>query len=265
MDDHHPESQPTAKDRPLLEIQNVTKRFAGVVALDRVNMAIYPNERISLIGPNGSGKTTLFNCITGFYRPEEGQVIYKGTDITQTRPDEITLAGITRTFQNVRIFPSLTVAENLAISLQQHQEENFFHRIFHTGNIRQLDKETAEKVEVMLEMVGLTHLYNEPAASLVYGHRKLLEFACALIPDPDLVMLDEPAAGVNTAMVDQMKRYIMQFNQQGKTFLIVEHNMGVVMDISQRIIVLDYGEKIAEGTPAEIRENPRVGEAYFGK
>ena len=265
MGDRHQELQPGAKKSPLLEIRQVTKRFAGVLALDRVDMAIYPNERISLIGPNGSGKTTLFNCITGFYRPEGGQVIYKGADITHERPDEISLAGIARTFQNVRIFPSLTVAENLAISLQQHQEEKFFNRIFHTGNIRRLDRETADKVDVMLGMVGLAHLGDERAASLVYGHRKLLEFACALIPDPDLIMLDEPAAGVNTAMVDEMKQYIMQFNQQGKTFLIVEHNMGVVMDISQRIVVLDYGEKIAEGTPAEIRENPRVGEAYFGK
>ena len=265
MDDHHHNPETTSQGNPLLEIRQLTKRFSGVVALHQVDMAIYPHERISLIGPNGSGKTTLFNCITGFYRPEEGQVIYKGKEITHERPDEISLRGITRTFQNVRIFPSLSVAENLAISLQQHQEDNLFNRIFHTGNIRHLDKETAEKVEVMLGMVGLAHLGDERAASLGYGHRKLLEFACALIPDPDLIMLDEPAAGVNTAMVDQMKRYIMQFNQQGKTFLIVEHNMGVVMDISQRIVVLDYGEKIAEGTPAEIRENPRVGEAYFGK
>jgi branched-chain amino acid transport system ATP-binding protein len=262
MHNHH---QKTGQAYPLLEIRQLTKRFAGVVALDRVDMAIYPHERISLIGPNGSGKTTLFNCITGFYRPEEGQVLYKGTNITHKRPDEISLRGITRTFQNVRVFPSLSVAENLAISLQQHQEENLFNRIFHTGNIPRLDKVTAEKVDMMLAMVELSHLHDEQAASLVYGHRKLLEFACALIPDPDLIMLDEPAAGVNTAMVDQMKRYIMQFNQQGKTFLIVEHNMGVVMDISQRIVVLDYGEKIAEGTPAEIRDNPRVGEAYFGK
>jgi branched-chain amino acid transport system ATP-binding protein len=265
MDDLYQKPGPTAQESPLLEIRQVTKRFAGVLALDRVDMAIYPHERISLIGPNGSGKTTLFNCITGFYRPEEGEVLYKGEDITRERPDEISLRGITRTFQNVRIFPSLSVAENLAISLQQHQEENLFNRIFHTGNIPHLDKVTAEKVDVMLEMVGLSHLCDEQAASLVYGHRKLLEFACALIPDPDLIMLDEPAAGVNTAMVDQMKRYIMQFNGQGITFLIVEHNMGVVMDISQRIVVLDYGEKIAEGTPAEIRDNPRVGEAYFGK
>lgn len=248
----------------MLQINGLTKRFDGVTAVDRVDMTIRSGELISLIGPNGSGKTTLFNCVTGFLRPEEGQVQFQGEDITNERPDKITLRGICRTFQNVRVLPSLTVFENLMVALQQHQEDNLLKRAFYTRSIRQLEAQSGERANVLLEQVGLTHLRDEEAHNLVYGQRKLLEFACALIPDPDLVMLDEPAAGVNTTMVDQMKESILDLNQQGKTFLVVEHNMGVVMDISQRIVVLDYGKKIAEGVPSEIQQDERVREAYFG-
>lgn len=250
---------------PLLEVKGVSKFFYGVTALNNVNMVVYPGERVSLIGPNGSGKTTLFNCITGFLRPEQGQVLFGGKEMTHLRPDRIALSGIGRTFQHVSIFPGLTLLQNLLVSLQQHQEENIIKRALRTPDIRDLEKKSIIRAEEMLEMIGLLQFKDEKAESLVYGQRKLLEFGCTLIAEPDLIMLDEPAAGVNTAMVDQMKRYILDLNQKGKTFLIVEHNMGVVMDISQRIVVLDHGEKIAEGTPAEIRMNERVLEAYFGK
>lgn len=250
---------------PLLEVKGVSKYFYGVTALNSVNMEVYPGERLSLIGPNGSGKTTLFNCITGFLRPEAGQVLFHEKDLTRLRPDKIALERIGRTFQHVSIFPSLTLMQNLLVSLQQHQEENILKRAIRTPDILELEKQSVERAETMLNMVGMVHLKDEKAESLVYGQRKMLEFACTLIADPELIMLDEPAAGVNTTMVDQMKRYIMELNAQGKTFLIVEHNMGVVMDISQRIVVLDHGEKIAEGSPEEIRRNERVLEAYFGK
>lgn len=256
---------PSKTQSPLLKLSGVTKRFNGVVAVDHVDMEIYPGELLSLIGPNGSGKTTLFNCITGYLRPEEGSIRLGESEITHERPDKIALRGISRTFQNVRIFPGLTVLENLLVSLQQYQEENLLLRALHAPSIRHLEAKAVERAMSLLEMVYLADHSHEPAHSLVYGQRKMLEFACSLIPDPQLVLLDEPAAGVSTAMVDQMKHFILQLNQQGKTFFVVEHNMGVVMDISQRIIVLDYGVKIAEGPPSAIQNNPKVREAYFGR
>lgn len=250
---------------PVLEVRGLTKRFNGVVAVDEVDMAVHPGELVCLIGPNGSGKTTLFNCVTGFLRPESGRVLFKGEDITNERPDKITLRGIGRTFQNVRILPGLTVFHNLMVALQQHQEDNLLKRTFHTKDIQELEAETGRRADSLLDQVGLYHLRDEEAHSLVFGQRKLLEFACALMPQPDLVMLDEPAAGVSTAIVDQMKEYILELNRQGGTFLVVEHNMGMVMDISQHIVVLDYGRKIAEGPPEEIQQDQRVREAYFGR
>lgn len=250
---------------PLLRIEGLTRRFAGIVAVDRVDLEIRLGQIVSLIGPNGSGKTTLFNCVTGFLKPEAGRVWYKGGDITNQRPDKIALRGICRTFQNVRIFPGLTVLQNMLVSVQQHQEENLLARALHTARIAHLEEQAAERAMLLLKQVQLDRLADEPAHNLVYGRRKLLEFACALMPDPDLVMLDEPAAAVSTSLVDQMKAYIKLLNQQGTTFFIVEHNMGVVMDVSHRIFVLDYGRKIAEGTPGEIQADERVREAYFGR
>lgn len=250
--------------RPILQVQGLVKRFIGVTAIAGVDMHVGQGELVSLIGPNGSGKTTLFNCITGFLRPEEGRVLYKGGDITGARPDRIALKGICRTFQNVRIFPGLSVLDNVVLSMQQHQEDSIVQRALRTAPIRRLEAISVERADNLLEKVGLSHMRDEAAAELVYGQRKLLEFACALAPDPELIMLDEPAAGVSTALVDRMKEHILELHREGKSFLLVEHNMGVVMDISQRIVVLDYGKKIAEGRPREIQENELVREAYFG-
>lgn len=252
------------KGTPLLDVQGLVKRFIGVIAVDQVDLHVDQGELVSLIGPNGSGKTTFFNCVTGFLTPEEGRVLYRDEDITSMRPDRIALRGICRTFQNVRIFPGLTVLENLILSIQQHQEDSILRRVLRTARIRHLDGVANERAEGLMERVGLIHMRDEPAADLVYGQRKLLEFACALIPDPQLIMLDEPAAGVSTALVDRMKEHIMELHGEGKAILLVEHNMGVVMDISQRIVVLDHGKKIAEGRPREIQDNELVREAYFG-
>ena len=251
--------------RALLRIECLTKRFFGLKALDRVDLSIRPGEIVCLIGPNGSGKTTLFNCVTGFQAHEEGRIFLKGREITRFAPYQIALAGLTRTFQNVRIFPRLTVLENLLLAAQQHQEDRFWGRLLRTPSVRRFERGARERADELLAFVDLGRLRDEPAESLSYGQRKLLAFIFALMPDPDLILLDEPAAAVNPAMINKMKEYIRILNAQGKTFLVIEHNMGVVMDLGQRVVVLDYGEKIAEGTPPEIKQNERVIEAYFGR
>lgn len=255
----------TETDGPLLETKGITKHFLGITALDGVDIQIHKGDLISIIGPNGSGKTTLFNCITGFLQPSAGHVYFQGNEITDKKPFRIALEGISRTFQNVRVFPSLTVTENLLLAAQQHQEDDIVRRFFRTPRIAQFERVARERALELLEMVGLTHLNDEPAGNLSYGQRKLLEFARALVPDPELVMLDEPAAAVNPTMIENMKRFIWELNHAGKTFIVVEHNMDVVMDLSQHIIVLDAGQKIAEGPPDAIQSNERVVEAYFGR
>lgn len=251
--------------RPLLQLHGISKHFMGVTALSNVEITLYEGELVSLIGPNGSGKSTLFNCVTGFLKPDSGRVLYRDEDITAQRPDRIALKGICRTFQEVRVFPSLTVLENLLLVAQQHQEDDLVARFLRMPRIRRYEAQARERCEELIDMMGLNHLRDEPAGTLSYGQRKLLEFASALVPDPDLVMLDEPAAAVNPTMIERMKDYIRTLNRQGKTFFVVEHNMDVVMDLSQHIIVLDIGRKIAEGRPLEIQQNVEVQEAYFGR
>lgn len=248
----------------LLEVRNLTKHFLGVTALLDVSIDVYSGELLSLIGPNGSGKTTMFNCISGLLKLDSGSVRFKGTDISRMRPDRIARLGLRRTFQDVRNFPNMTVMDNLLMAIQQQQEDDLLARTFRTRRIREFDEIARQRAREVLELTELTRVQNQVAGSLSYGQRKLLEFACALMPDPDLILLDEPAAAVSAAMITRMKAYIQELNREGKTFLVVEHNMKVVMDLSQRIIVLDHGQKIAEGTPEAIRSNEKVLEAYFG-
>lgn len=252
-------------EHPLLRIQNLTKRFFGLTAVDDVDLAINSRELVCLIGPNGSGKTTLFNCVTGFLPHEEGRIFFKGREITNLKAHQICLAGLTRTFQIVKVFSKLTVLENLLLAIQQHQEEHFWSRVFRTPSIRNFEARARKKAEELLEFVDMTRLRDEPAENLSYGQRKLLSFIFALMPDPDLVLLDEPTAAVNPTMINKIKEYIKILNGQGKTFFLIEHNMEVVMDLGHRIIVLDHGQKIAEGTPSEIKGNEQVIEAYFGR
>jgi len=248
----------------LLEIRGLTKRFLGVTAVDAVDLTVDVGELVSLIGPNGSGKTTLFNCVTGFAAPDAGRVAFRGRDVTGAPAHRIARLGIGRTFQLVRVFPRLNALDNLLTFLQQHQEENVAARLVRTARMRRLEAAAVERAHHLLGTVGLRDRASAPAGSLSYGQRKLLAFAAALMPDPDLLLLDEPAAAVNPTMINQMKEQIRALHRAGKTVLLVEHNMDVVMDISERVVVLDHGQKIAEGPPGAIRRDPRVIEAYFG-
>ena len=249
----------------LLEVRGLSKRFLGVTAVDQLDLTVEPGELVSLIGPNGSGKTTLFNCVTGYLGADGGQVLFRGRDLTNAAPHRVARLGVARTFQQVSVFPRLSALENLLVFLQQHQEESLLARLLRTPRVRRLEAEAIERARRLLDLVGLGAKADLDAGSLSYGQRKLLAFAGALMPDPDLLLLDEPAAAVNPTMINQMKDHILALHRQGKTIVLVEHNMDVVMDISQRVVVLDHGQKIAEGPPEAIRRDPRVIAAYFGR
>jgi ABC-type branched-subunit amino acid transport system ATPase component len=249
----------------LLEVSGLVKRFLGVTAVDRVDLSVEPGELVSLIGPNGSGKTTLFNCVTGYLAADAGRVRFRGHDLTGAPPHRVARLGVARTFQQVSVFPRLSALENLLVFLQQHQEEHLLARLVRTRRLRRLEAAAVERARRLLDLVGLAARADDAAGSLSYGQRKLLAFAAALMPDPELLLLDEPAAAVNPTMINQLKDHIRALHRAGKTVVLVEHNMDVVMDISQRVVVLDHGQKIAEGPPAAIRRDGRVIEAYFGR
>lgn len=249
----------------LLQVQDVHMSFGILKALNGVSLNINVGEILAIIGPNGAGKTTLVNVINGFYHPSQGRIFYEGRDLTKMNPHQIAALGIARTFQNVALFKGMTVLDNLLVGRNLKMQANFLAQGIYWGLAQNEEIRHRQVVERIIDWLEIEHIRKTPAGMLPYGLQKRVELGRALAAEPKILLLDEPMAGMNLEEKEDIVRFILDANEElGTTIVLIEHDMGVVMDISDRVVVLDYGEKIAEGSPAEIRYNDRVIKAYLG-
>jgi branched-chain amino acid transport system ATP-binding protein len=260
-------SAPSDEAGDILVASGVSKIFGGLVANDNVSFSIPRRAIVSMIGPNGAGKTTFFNMLTGLYKPTYGRIAFNGDDITGRRPDRIMKAGMARTFQNIRLFGTMTAVENVLVGQHSRMKAGLFRSIVRTPGQRREEREAYDKARDILRYVGMReNVFDEISTNLSYGDQRRLEIARALGSDPTLLLLDEPTAGMNPQESARLTEFMQRLrDERGITILLIEHDMKVVMGVSERITVLDHGEKIAEGDPHEVRNNERVIEAYLGK
>ena len=249
----------------LLEIREVSRSFGGVQAVTGVSLDVRQGDLLSIIGPNGAGKTTLLNMISGFYHPDRGRIVLDGRDVTQAAPHRIAALGVARTFQNIALFRGMTVLDNLMLGRHVHMRSGVLKSFAYWGLAQREEVAHRRRVEDIIDFLKIQDLRQRPTGSLAYGLRKRVELGRALALDPKILLLDEPMGGCNHEEKEDMARFILDVNEEwGTTIILIEHDMGVVMDISDRVAVLDMGQKIAEGTPDEVRANPQVIKAYLG-
>ncbi|MCD6474733.1 MAG: ABC transporter ATP-binding protein [Anaerolineaceae bacterium] len=250
---------------PILDTRDVTKQFGGLIAVNQVSMTVNKNEIVGIIGPNGAGKTSFINALTGIYKPSSGQVFFQGRDITGLPAYKISKQGIARTFQNLRVFSNISVLENVLIGAHCKIDNPFHHIFLHPLRSRKVEHQAYEKVITLLKNVGLEEKKESLAKNLSYGEQRILEICRALASDPELLILDEPCAGMNSAEMDTLADFVKKLRDEGQTIVVIEHNMRFMMAVSDRIIVMTEGAKFREGTPAEIRNDLEVQKVYLGE
>lgn len=251
---------------PLLQVSGLCMRFGGLLAVRDIEFRVTPNEVLAIIGPNGAGKTTVFNCLSGFYRPTSGTILFDGRNVSGASSHTMARRGVVRTFQNVRLFRQLTALENLLVAQHQHLRTGLLAGLFKSAAYRAAESAAMENAAEWLDFMGLRDYANRPSGQLPYGHQRKLEIARCMITRPRVLMLDEPAAGLNPSEKQDLSKIIEQLRSRfGVAVLLIEHDTSLVMGVSDRILVMDYGQAIAQGTPDEIRTDPRVIKAYLGE